>query len=203
MTIVITFDGPKGVGKTTLIEHIVKRLQNLNKNVRNLVEKDLMEITLKNKLEVAYKKLKIDPGYAAEKTTLTLYIEGRINISKKYLHESDAEIILLDRWYPSDTVFRRHINVSDIIEANMIAGVFVPNITFAITCDPATSWERALKRERKLDSKIINTFEDHVNSTIRFESAAKTNNWHLLNSEITSAEILSQKAIEVILSAMK
>lgn len=94
-------------------------------------------------------------------------------IQEKCFSQSRADFLLLDRWYPSDAVFRRHVDVTAVIQANLDAGCPNPDLALAVTCDATVPWERALKRTRRLDSKVIETFDEHAESTKRFEDLAQ------------------------------
>ncbi|TAL98754.1 MAG: hypothetical protein EPN73_02250 [Paraburkholderia sp.] len=198
MSVLITFDGPKGVGKTTLIRHVEQRLREADRSVEVLVEKELMATALGQPLEDAYRALKRAPGEASDAQVARLHRRGRVLIGEHQLNARTADVVLLDRWYPSDAVFRRHIDVVEAIEANLRDGVRVPDIAFAVICRAEVSWERAHQRARRLDSKVIDSFDDHRASTERFERLAIDYGWHVLESDSTSADELSRKVIVAI-----
>lgn len=198
MSVLITFDGPKGVGKTTLIRLVEQRLREAGRSVEVLVEKELMAAALGQPLEDAYQALKRSPGEASDAQVAHLHRRGRVLIGEHRLNAGTAEVLLLDRWYPSDAVFRRHIDVVDAIEANLRDGVRVPDIAFAVICRAEVSWERAHQRTRSLDSKVIDSFDDHRVSTERFERLAIGYGWHLLRSDSASANELSCRVTDAI-----
>ena len=198
MSALITFDGPKGVGKTTLIRLVEERLRELGSVVESLSEKELMADAMGAAVDQAYLDLKARPGRASEESIATLHRQGRLRIQETHLDRSMADVLLLDRWYPSDVVFRRHIDVAAAIQANLDAGVRVPNLAFAVTCHADVSWERALQRKRRLDSKVIETFDEHAESTARFESLAQQFGWYLLRTEHATPEALCGKVVALI-----
>jgi thymidylate kinase len=203
MALLVTFDGPKGVGKSTLIAHAKQRLHDLGRSVQVLTEKKLMAAVLGTRLEDAYVALKLNPGPKSELDIAELHRRGRVFITNTYLCDIATEVVLLDRWYPSDAVFRRHIDVTKAIEENLLAGVRVPDIAFAVSCDPLISWQRAHLRERRLDSKVISDYDDHVNSTNRFEGIASDYGWQILRSDSMGADQLSSSVIDTIESLQK
>lgn len=203
MALLVTFDGPKGVGKSTLIAHTKQRLHDLGRSVQVLAEKQLMVAALGERLEEAYAALKVNPGPNSEMGIADLHRQGRVFITNTYLSDIATEVVLLDRWYPSDAVFRRHIDVTKAIEENLLAGVRVPDIAFAVSCDPKISWQRAHQRERRLDSKVISDFNEHVHSTKRFEGIASDYGWQILRSDSMGADQLSRSVIDTIESLQK
>lgn len=198
MSALITFDGPKGVGKTTLIRLVNERLLELGYVVESLAEKELMADAMGALVKQAYLDLKARPGRASEESIAVLHRQGRLRIQETCLGSSMADVLLLDRWYPSDAVFRRHIDVASTIQANLDAGVRVPNLAFAVTCSADVSWERALQRKRRLDSKVIETFDEHAESTARFESLAQHFGWYLLRTEHATPEALCGEVVALI-----
>lgn len=198
MPALITFDGPKGVGKTTLIRLVNERLLELGYVVESLAEKELMADVMGAVVDQAYLDLKARPGRASEESIAVLHRQGRLRIQETRLGRSMADVLLLDRWYPSDAVFRRHIDVASAIQANLDAGVRVPNLAFAVTCSADVSWERALQRKRSLDSKVIETFDEHAESTTRFEDLAQQFGWYVLRTENATPEALCGEAVALI-----
>ena len=198
MPLLITFDGPKGVGKTTLIHLVEQRLREAGHGVEVLVEKELMAATLGPSLDEAYQALKREPGEASDAQVARLHRQGRVLIGERQLSASTADVVLLDRWYPSDAVFRRHIDVVEAIDANLRDGVRVADIAFAVVCRAEVSWERAHQRTRRLDSKVIDSFNDHRVSTERFERIASDYGRHLVRSDSMSANELSRQVIDAI-----
>lgn len=198
MSALITFDGPKGVGKTTLIRLVDERLRELGYVVESLSEKALMADAMGAAVDNAYLHLKAHPGRASEESIAALHRQGRLQIQEARLGRSIADVLLLDRWYPSDAVFRRHIDVASAIQANLDAGVRVPSLAFAVTCHADVSWERALHRKRRLDSKVIETFDEHAESTARFEDLAQQFGWYLLRTEHATPEALCGEVVALI-----
>ena len=67
MPALITFDGPKGVGKTTLIRHVENRLRELGYAVEVLSEKSLIAASAMGaEVENAYRARKSKPGRDSE-----------------------------------------------------------------------------------------------------------------------------------------
>ncbi|CAN7463156.1 hypothetical protein [Paraburkholderia hospita] len=79
----------------------------------------------------------------------------------------------------------------------------IPDIAFALICNPEASWQRAHQRTRRLDSKVIDTFKDHDASISRFERFAMKHGWRILRSDTVSADELSQIAVEAIQTSLR
>lgn len=203
MPLLITFDGPKGVGKTTLLQLVAEKLLSDGYRVDVLIEKDLMSEYLGESIKLAYEELKASPCSASDTKIAMLHKQGRVVISREKMRASFAEIILIDRWYPSDAVFRNHVNVNNIINDNINSGVLVADICFAVTCDSDISWQRAHGRTRQLDSKVIKNFNDHAVSTNRFNEIAKEHGWYIIRSDSQSASTLCDVVYSEIISRFR
>lgn len=202
MPILVTFDGPKGVGKSTLLQLVAEMLRSDGYLIEVLIEKDLMSEYLGDTIKLAYTELKTSPCKTSDLKIALLHKQGRLAISNEKMRTSCADILLIDRWYPSDSVFRNYIDTDKIIDDNIESGVFLADICFAVTCDPIISWQRAHKRERQLDSKVIKNYDEHVISTKRFEQSAEKYKWQIIRSDTTSAESLCVQACSTIKSRL-
>lgn len=179
----VTFDGPKAVGKSTLIGLLGPSLAAAGARVRTVVEKEVIPDPVSRRLETLYAAFRREPGPETDRAVAAALLEARILITRDVLAAIDADLVLLDRWYPSDAVFRRFLDPSEVVGANLSAGVLVPDLVLAVTCDPATSWERAMARGRGLDSKVVSGFADHEESTRRFAAAAETFGWEVVRTD--------------------
>lgn len=198
MTVFVTFDGPKGVGKSTLIGEVRTLLLDAGWTVSSLVEKDLLRDLAGAQLDAAHGEARNSPGRVSEARLATRYREARVVASKAYLDTSTADIILLDRWYPSDAVFREHIDHMEMIRDNVSSGVRRPDIAFAITCDAAVSWGRAHGRSRRLDSRVISSFAEHEVSTARFELMADLHAWNIVRTDHETPKSLGLRVVDEI-----
>lgn len=193
MTRLITFDGAKGVGKSTLIGALASALHERGCAVSVLVEKTLMAQHQPDILQDAYARLKSERSASANLALATLHRERRLIISAGALARASAEVVLMDRWYPSDAVFRECVDVDALIEQNISSGVMVPDIAVAVVCDSRVSWQRACGRVRALDSKVIDSYYQHRASSKRFERAARDHRWRVLRSDhYTPGELAGQ-----------
>jgi len=194
-SILVSFDGPKGVGKSTLIKAVFATLKS-KVSIAMLSEKELDHN--RSVVENLLKKYRFDSSEKTDREILLQLAKNRALITQTGFDNSDSSIILLDRWYPSDVVFRRHLSVSECLTANLEAGCRVPDLILAITCDPRISWDRANSRSRGLDSLVIGDFEEHEQSCCAFDSAARMYHWTLVDTEQPVTEIAKEVAALVL-----
>ncbi|KQZ34969.1 hypothetical protein [Massilia sp. Root1485] len=191
MSLFISFDGPKGVGKTTLIELVVQRLLGDGHPVVALVEKDLIPEPEAALLRDLYAAMKQSPTVETDRAIADALKSARLMITQDVLSKLSDKLVLFDRWYPSDAVFRKFLPWTDTVAANIAAGVRIPDLTFAVSCDPEISWHRAASRARTLDSKVISNYDDHVRTTHSFDQAARHFGWQTVRSDDSFPEELA------------
>lgn len=164
----VTIDGPKGSGKTTLLHCLRDALPNELK-VDAQVERDLDPYRHLTEELIEQHKGKITADVEAE--IARLLAAGRAEITKRVLANTDADVLLLDRWYPSDAYFRRCIPFENVLNLNLSLGVAEPDLILATVCDPEESWRRATSRPRGLASRAGLTKQQHVAASRAFERA--------------------------------
>lgn len=197
MDCIVSFDGPKATGKTTLIGAVLRRMREEGKAVDVLVEKDAMPPALQAQLSALYAQYRAAPGPVTDQAIADALRAGRQAISAQRLAGASG-IILLDRWYPSDAVFRRYLDPEVVIAANLAAKVTVPDLCIALVCDPALSWRRAHERDRSLDSKVIADYAGHQQASVRFDAAARRAGWLLMASDHAGPEELAASVCQAI-----
>ncbi|MBL1188424.1 thymidylate kinase, partial [Escherichia coli] len=178
----VALDGPKGAGKTTLLEAITKRLRADNKKVIRLCEKKsdpyrAETMALVNKL--------------ARNTTLDLELEvcARFADSRAWISQHAPtkqppdNIIVMDRWYPSDAAFRRMLPFAEILQLNMERNRRTPDLHVEVITAPEISWARAAARPRGLSSTVNHKLEEHVACTHAFEREIANHGWFLCRNE--------------------
>jgi thymidylate kinase len=179
----VSVDGPKGVGKTTLIQALVARLE-MRTPVFAFAERDLDPMR-----SATSAFLDEHRGHASREIELEIarrLADGRAHISRHTLATRSEAVIVADRWYPSDAAFRLHADLDEVIAINRERTVREPGLVIAAACDASVSWERARSRQRGLDSRVIHSFDEHARSTDAFARAAARLGWHALD---TSAPI--------------
>lgn len=192
----VSLDGPKGTGKTTLLEAVTKALRADNKKVIRLCEKK--SDPYRGETMALVNTLARNPGRDLEWAVCERFAESRAWISRHVLPEQPADsIILIDRWYPSDAAFRRLVPFADILQLNLDRHVQVPDLHVGVVTDPEISWARAAARNRGLGSTVIHNLEEQVACTQAFERAVADQGWVLCRNEGTIEEATAQVVSEI------
>lgn len=192
----ISLDGPKGTGKTTLLEAVTKVLRADNKKVIRLCEKK--SDPYRGETMSLVNKLVRNPTRVLELEVCERLADSRNWISQHVLTKQPLDsIILIDRWYPSDAAFRRLVPFAEILQLNINRNVRVPDLHIGVVTAPDISWARAAARQRGLNSTVIHRLEEHVACTQAFEQAIADHGWVLCRNEGT-IEIATMQVISEI-----
>ena len=192
----VSLDGPKGTGKTTLLEAVTKALRAGNKKVIRLCEKK--SDPYRGETMGLVNRLVRHPGRDLEWAVCERFADSRAWISRHVLPEQPADsIILIDRWYPSDAAFRRLVPFADILQLNLDRHVQVPDLHVGVVTDPEISWARAAARNRGLGSTVIHNLQEQVACTQAFERAVADQGWVLCRNEGTIEEATAQVVSEI------
>ena len=180
MTIFVSFDGPKGVGKTTVIDSVEAELRTSCSVVR-FAEKDLDPFRGQSRQLLA--ALPEAGDISLEMEAVRLLARGRREITLWLAGQAGVDVVLMDRWYPSDAALRRSVPFQDCLAENLRIDVAVPDLVIALVCDPDEAWARANRRGRGLDSSVIRSQADHRRSFTTFTSAAKAHGWLVVRND--------------------
>lgn len=192
----VSLDGPKGTGKTTLLEAITKVLRADNRKVIRLCERN--NDPFRRETMALVNQLARNPDRDLEWEICQRLADSRAWISRNVLPEQPAgSIILIDRWYPSDAAFRRLVPFAEILRLNRERGVRVPDLHVGVVTRPEVSWARAAGRSRGLGSTVIHRFEEHVACTEAFERAVEGNGWVLCRNEGVVEEAVRRVVSEI------
>ncbi|CAB3785929.1 Thymidylate kinase [Paraburkholderia ultramafica] len=185
----ISFDGPKGTGKTTILEGVRDELRALGREVVALCEKELDPYRADT--IVLLEQLSTASSPALETRICQQLAAGRAWITTHILEALDSgKIALIDRWYPSDAAFRRSIPFEQVLDINRTSAVRDPDIAVAVTCAAPLSWDRAWSRSRGLNSHVIQSFEQHKKCTEVFNDAVEKYGWYAcINDRTVSAAV--------------
>ncbi|UVL58827.1 dTMP kinase [Pseudomonas sp. B21-035] len=187
----VSLDGPKGTGKTTLLEAVTKALRADKHKVIRLCEKK--SDPFRGATMALVNQLVRNPCRDLELAVCQRLADSRTWISAHVLSKQPADsIILIDRWYPSDAAFRRLVPFAEILQLNLERNVRVPDLHVGVVTDPEVSWARAAARNRGLNSTVMHRLEEHVASTQAFEQAVADNGWVLCRNEGTIEEATRQ-----------
>ncbi|MEX1026870.1 MAG: hypothetical protein WD049_02515 [Candidatus Paceibacterota bacterium] len=191
----VTIDGPKGVGKSTLFRNL-HALLSPRVALACHVEKDIdpQRDVVSQVLRAAGAALTPDE----EHSLATLMAQGRAWITETVIVPAQADVLLFDRWYPSDAAFRRYIPFIECLSLNQAAGAAMPDLVLAAQCRSAESWRRAHCRAKGFDSLVIHDFKDHCRSTDRFRATAAQQGWTEVQMEAPAAEIADHVAALIV-----
>ena len=180
----ISLDGPKGTGKTTLLEAVTSVLRADNKKVIRLCEKK--SDPHRGETMSLVNKLVRNPTRELELEVCERLADSRTWISQHVLTKQPPDsIILIDRWYPSDAAFRRLVPFAEILQLNIERNVRVPDLHIGVVTAPDISWARAAARQRGLNSTVLHRLEEHAACTQAFEQAIADYGWVLCRNEGT------------------
>ena len=187
----VSLDGPKGTGKTTLLEAVTHALRADKHKVVRLCERN--NDPGRAETMALVNRLVRNPSRALELEVCERLADSRRWISLNVLPKQPADsIILIDRWYPSDAAFRRLIPFAEVLRLNMAREVRVPDLHVGVVTDPEISWARAAARTAGLRSTVMFNLAEQVASTEAFERAVADNGWVLCRNEGTVEEATRQ-----------
>ena len=192
----VSLDGPKGTGKTTLLEAVTLALRANNNKVIRLSEKKSDPDRAQTMALV--NQLARNPGRDLEWEVCERFADSRAWMSRQVLAKQPADsIILMDRWYPSDAAFRQKVPFAEILQLNMDRNVRVPDLHVGVVTSADISWARAAARRRGLSSTVIHRLEEQVACTRTFEQAIADHGWFLCRNEGTLEDATMRVVAEI------
>lgn len=192
----VSLDGPKGTGKTTLLEAVTQALRADQKKVIRICEKK--SDPFRGETMALVNRLVRNPSRTLELEVCERFAASRAWISQQVLAKQPRDsIILIDRWYPSDAAFRRTVPFAEILRLNIDRNVQVPDLHVGVVTTPDISWARAAARTRGLGSTVLHSLREHIASTEAFERAAADHGWVLCRNEGTIEEATIQVVSQV------
>ncbi|MFI8221709.1 dTMP kinase [Pseudomonas sp. NPDC085632] len=192
----ISLDGPKGTGKTTLLEAVTAALRANNQKVIRLCERK--SDPYRGETMALVNQLTRHPSRELEWAVCQRLADSRRWISQEVLPKQPLDsIILIDRWYPSDAAFRHSVPFAEILQLNMQRGVRVPDLHVGVVTAPDISWARATARSRGLGGTVIQKHAEHVVCSEMFEQAVADHGWVLCRNEGTIEAATTQVVAEI------
>ncbi|BBP70783.1 hypothetical protein PHLH6_27870 [Pseudomonas sp. Seg1] len=180
----VSLDGPKGTGKTTLLEAVTAGLRADNHKVIRLCERK--SDPYRGETMALVNELARNPSRDLEWAVCQRFADSRRWISRHVMPEQPlGSIILIDRWYPSDAAFRHTVPFAEILKLNIEREVRVPDLHVGVVTAPDISWARATTRSRGLGGTVIRKHAEHVACTEMFEQAVADHGWVLCRNEGT------------------
>ncbi|WP_447759693.1 dTMP kinase [Pseudomonas moraviensis] len=192
----VSLDGPKGVGKTSLLEAITEALRAGNQKVIRLCEKK--SDPFRGETMHLVNRLARHPDRDLELEVCQRLADSRRWISRHVLPRQPTDsIILIDRWYPSEAAFRRTVPFAEILQLNIDRNVQVPDLHVGVVTAPEISWARAGARRRGLSSTVLRGLEEHAACTQAFEQVAADQGWFLCRNEGPIEEATRRVVVEI------
>ncbi|NWN49462.1 thymidylate kinase [Pseudomonas sp. MAFF 301514] len=192
----VSLDGPKGTGKTTLLEAVTVALRADNKKVIRLCERK--SDPYRGETMALVNELARNPSRDLEWAVCERFAESRRWISRNVLtRQPSGSIILIDRWYPSEAAFRHTIPFAEILQLNLQRSVRVPDLHVGVVTAPDISWARAMARSRGIGGTVIQKYAEHVACTEIFERAVVGQGWVLCRNEGAIEEAVKQVVAEI------
>jgi thymidylate kinase len=192
----VSLDGPKGVGKTSLLEAITEALRAGNQKVIRLCEKK--SDPFRGETMHLVNRLARHPDRDLELEVCQRLADSRSWISRHVLPRQPTDsIILIDRWYPSEAAFRRTVPFAEILQLNIDRNVQVPDLHVGVVTAPEISWARAGARRRGLSSTVLRGLEEHAACTQAFEQVAADQGWFLCRNEGTIEQATRRVVVEI------
>ncbi|QOQ77325.1 thymidylate kinase [Pseudomonas poae] len=192
----VSLDGPKGTGKTTLLEAVTKALRAGNNKVIRLCERK--SDPYRGETMALVNQFVRNPTRDLELKVCERFADSRAWMSEHVLDKQPpGSIVLIDRWYPSDAAFRRIVPFAEILQLNIDRNVRVPDLHVGVVTAPDISWARAAARRRGLSSTVIHTLEEQVACTQAFERAVAEQGWVLCLNEGAIEDATLQVVAEI------
>lgn len=176
----ITFEGPEGGGKTTVIQRIAERLRSEGRSVVSTREPGSGSVGLQIR-EVLLHSGPIDP-----QCELFLFLADRANhvttVVKPALDRGD--VVLCDRYSDSTVVYQAHargLEPTGIRELNAFAtNGLSPDLTLLFDLDPEIGLKRLISKDR-IDAEPI-VFHRRVREGFLTEARREPERWKIIDA---------------------
>lgn len=152
----ITFEGPEGAGKTTVIAELYNRLKDEGRNV--LLTREPGGIRIAEKIRDII--LDNDHQEMDAKTEALLYAAAR----RQHLAEKvmpalrDGTIVLCDRFVDSSLAYQGHgrgLGIEEVLSINEFAiGDTMPNLTVFFDIEPEVGLARIMKNDEREQNRL-------------------------------------------------
>ena len=152
----ITFEGPEGAGKTTVIAELYNRLRDAGRNV--LLTREPGGIRIAEKIREII--LDNDHQEMDAKTEALLYAAAR----RQHLAEKvmpalrDGAIVLCDRFVDSSLAYQGHgrgLGINEVLSINEFAiGDTMPDLTIFFDIDPEVGLARIMKNDEREQNRL-------------------------------------------------
>jgi dTMP kinase len=183
----ITFEGPEGAGKTTLIQSLKQEFE--SKKISLLVTREPGE----GAVGQAIRHILLDFDQIVPQAELFLFLADRAQHVKTVLQPAldRGEVVLCDRYTDSTLVYQgygRGFDLAQLEQLNCLASFgLVPDITFLLDLDPVIGLSRQTKNDR-LDLESLE-FHTKVRDGFLLEAEKQPNRWVVLDATQSKEEV--------------
>jgi dTMP kinase len=192
----VTFEGPEGAGKSTLIV-----------NLANALTEEGVEIVVtrepgSGQVGAAIRQLLLHGESLDPKAELFLFLADRAQHVAGLVRPtlSRGAWVLCDRHADSTVVYQgygRGLDLGELRRLNLNAtGGLIPHVTFLLDIDPKVGLAR-IKSKDRLDSEPLE-FHERVRNGFLTESQIDPNRWVVLDAELPPEDVL-RRAMDVLL----
>ena len=191
----ITFEGPEGAGKTSVLQKIVERLQNQNIDVLSTREPGGIEIAEK------IREVILNPAHTAmdERTEALLYAAARSqHFYQKVLPAlQKGQLVLCDRFIDSSLAYQgyaREIGIEEVLAINEFAiGKRMPDLTILFDIEPSVGLARinahSSREVNRLDIESL-PFHEKVREGYHIVAKRYPDRIRLVNADQTIEEVV-------------
>lgn len=196
--LIISFEGIEGVGKTTVIELITKRL-NMN-NIEYISSREPGGLPLAEGIREFIMNNELD----AEKEALMFAAARCIHIKNKIEPAlKEGKIVILDRYLMSSLCYQGYnkgLGVDKVYELNKYAiGEYTANLNILLDMDPEKSLNRVKNNNRETNRFDLESLEFHKKNRVGYLSLANRfeNEFAIINAD-QSLEKVVEDIIETL-----
>ncbi len=186
----ITFEGPEGAGKSTLIAHLAKKLIENGHTVLSTREPGAGEFGQ------AIRKLLLEGDAIPPLSELFLFLADRANHVETVIQPAlnSKKIVLCDRHADSTIVYQgyaRGLNLPFLREANLQATSNLrPDLILLLDLDPQIGLSRQTAQDR-LDLESLE-FHQKVRAGFLEEAKREPSRWQKINAAQSQEEVFQQ-----------
>jgi dTMP kinase len=186
----VTFEGPEGAGKSTLIRSLTERLRDEGLTVVATREPGSGEVGQAIR-EILLHGSDLDP-----KCELFLFLADRSQHVGSVIRPAleRGEWVLCDRFADSTVVYQgygRGLDLQQLRDWNAFAtSGLTPDLIFLLDVDPVVGLER-IKSKDRLDAEPLE-FHMRIRNGFLSESRIDPDRWVVLDASISAAELLEQ-----------
>lgn len=198
----ITFEGPEGSGKTSVIKEVYEALKSQGHDV--IVTREPGGVAISERIRSLL--LDYNDEVMDARTEALLFAASRrqhvIEIIKPALES--GKIVLCDRYIDSSLAYQgvaRDLGIEEVYSLNLFAiETYIPDLTLFIDISPETGLKRVKKNQRAMDRLDLETLDFHQKVYEGYQTLMELEPERIKRIDgNTTIEAISKKAIELIL----